>query len=126
MNPPVILIIDDDRTIHEIVNATLSTAGIDCMFAVSAEEGLAIARQYQPQLILMDLLLPGGMKGWEAIAILRSESATANIPVLAFTAGSGQYIQYAMQAGADGYITKPFSLGQFQKTVKQHLDAVHR
>lgn len=123
MNPDTILIIDDDQSVHEIIQASLSATNISCIFAFSAEEGLEIARQYRPQLILMDLFLPG-MKGWDAIAILRSDPVINNIPVLAFTAGAGQYIKQAMQAGADGYITKPFSIGQLQNTVKQYLAKV--
>lgn len=123
MSLDTILIIDDDQSVHEIVKASLSTIGINCVSAFSAEEGLEIARQHQPQLILMDLFLPG-MKGWDAIAILRSDPTINHIPVLAFTAGAGQYIKQAMQAGADGYITKPFSIGQLQNTVKQYLTKV--
>ena len=126
MNPNTVLIIDDDHSVHEIVEASLSIIGINCIFAFSDEDGLEIVRQNQLGLILMDLLLPGGMKGWEAIAILRAEPTTHHIPILAFTAGTGHFLKQAMQAGASGFITKPFSIKQFQNTVKQHLNTVHR
>ena len=116
-----ILLIDDDHSVHEIVGASLFATGIDCTFAFSAEEGIKKALEQQPQLILMDLLMPDGMKGWEGIAVLKSNPATVHIPVLAFTAATGHYVKRAMQAGAIGCIAKPFSITQLQRTIKQHL-----
>lgn len=126
MNPPVILVIDDDHSVHEIVEASLLVAGINCIFAYSAEEGIEKALKHQPQLILMDLLMPDGMKGWEGIAALKSNPETQHITTLAFTASTGHYIKQALQAGAAGFISKPFSIAQFQRTIKEYLATPQR
>lgn len=126
MNAPGVLIIDDDESIYEIIDLSLSSIDISCMFALSAEIGIELAQQYQPRLILMDLLLPHGMNGWEAIKILKSKPETRPIPIVAFTASTGHYIRQAMQAGAAEFIVKPFSIGQFQRTVSQYLVATQK
>jgi len=126
MSVPGVLIIDDDESIYEIVDLALSSIDISCMFAISAETGIELAQQYQPRLILMDLLLPDGMNGWEAIKILKSKPETQHIPIIAFTASTGHYIRQAMQAGAEEFIVKPFSIGQFQRTISKYVAATHQ
>jgi len=67
------------------------------------------------------LLMPDGMKGWEGIAALKAKPETQHITILAFTASTGHYIKQAIQAGASGFISKPFSIAQFQRTIKEYL-----
>jgi CheY-like chemotaxis protein len=113
-----ILLVDDDKQLHELVEDALLPLDARLSAVVSAEEGLKIAINEQPNLILMDLLLPApSMKGWEAIAALKSNPKTAHIHTLALTAASNETILKALQAGANDYITKPFSIAQFQSNI---------
>jgi two-component system, cell cycle response regulator DivK len=89
--------------------------------ATDAETGLTIARDAQPELILMDIQLPG-MDGLEATALLKSDSATRAIPVIALTAlamkGDEERIR---AAGCDGYIAKPLAYREFLATISAQL-----
>jgi two-component system cell cycle response regulator DivK len=89
--------------------------------AVDAEAGLTLAREEHPDLILMDVQLPG-MDGLEATALLKRDEATRGIPVLALTAlamhGDEERIR---AAGCDGYIAKPMGIQQFIATIASQL-----
>ena len=104
---PTILIVEDNPRNLKLVRDVLSHAGYDTLEAADAEAGLALARERCPDLVLMDINLPG-MTGIEALAQLRADASTASIPVAALTA-------YAMKddrarilaSGFDGYLEKP-------------------
>src|SRR5580693_6995772 len=89
--------------------------------ATDAEAGLTLARDEQPDLILMDIQLPG-MDGLEATALLKGDEATRAIPVIALTAlamkGDEERIR---AAGCDGYIAKPMRYQEFLATIAEHL-----
>ncbi len=123
---PTVLVIDDDVSLYDLIENTLSMIQVRCEFFNHAEAGIAFAKQHQPHLILMDLLLPKGIKGWEAIGLLKADAQTKHIPVIAFTAGTGHYIKQAMESGASEFIVKPFSINQFQKTVMQYIGATQQ
>lgn len=120
---PTVLVIDDDKTLYDLIKNALSMVQIDCEFVTTAEAGFEFIQTHQPHLILMDLMLPRGLKGWEAIASLKSNPQTSHIPIIAFTAGTGLYIKQAMDAGAADFIIKPFSISQFQKVIMQYIGA---
>ena len=103
-----VLIVEDNPGNLEIATLFLEGAGYRVIQASAAQEGLRLAREAAPALILMDLSLPG-MDGLEAVRILREQEATAGIPVLAFTAHAmKEDVEKALQAGCSGCITKPF------------------
>ncbi|MGJ3239258.1 MAG: response regulator [Anaerolineae bacterium] len=116
-----VLVIDDDVMTHDLIEIALKAIGIESHFATHADVGIQLAIDKQPNLILMDLLLPKSVKGWDVIAHIKGESALSHIPVVAFTAGTGHYIKQALEAGAEGFITKPFTIREFQKSIQHYL-----
>jgi two-component system, OmpR family, phosphate regulon response regulator PhoB len=119
-----ILLIDDDRFIMELVEAAMLTIKADLLFALTAQEGIRLAQEKQPSLILMDLLMPApSIKGWDAISILKSDSKTAHIPIIVLTAAGNDNIMRAMQAGADDYVEKPFNMRRFHQLLTEHIGA---
>lgn len=118
------LVIDDDRSIFHIIQAATSHLDVELVFATNATAGLEAIRQYQPEIILMDLYLPGGAKGWDLIHEIKSNAATEHTSIIAFTASGGEDVQKALEAGADDYITKPFAVAHFQNVLLEQLGAV--
>jgi len=102
-----ILIVEDNPANMKLASLLLRNAGHDVLAAGDAEVGLAIARSERPDLVLMDIQLPG-MDGLAATALLKHDSATAHIPVIALTAMAMKSDREKAQlAGCDGYISKP-------------------
>lgn len=102
-----ILIVEDNAANMKLACLLLVSAGHEVLRAVDAETGLALARTGRPDLILMDIQLPG-MDGLAATALLKQDAATAAIPVIALTAMAMKEDQEKTQAaGCDAYIAKP-------------------
>ena len=102
----------------------LQSAGHTVFSATDAEAGLSLARDEQPNLILMDIQLPR-MDGLEATALLKRDAATRAIPVIALTAlamkGDEERIR---AAGCDGYIAKPMNYQEFLATITAQLERI--
>lgn len=105
-----ILIIEDEEPIRELLKMTLASAGYtNVAVAVNGEDGLAAARFRTPNLILLDLMLPG-LDGLNVCRQLKADSATRNIPIIMLTAKSEESdVVVGLEMGAADYITKPFS-----------------
>ena len=102
-----VLIIEDNQANMKLASLLLRNVGHTVLCAVDAENGLALARDHQPDLILMDIQLPG-MDGLAATALLKQEPATAAIPIIALTALAMKADEEKSQvAGCDAYIAKP-------------------
>lgn len=102
-----VLIVEDNAANMKLARLLLSNAGHSVLCAVDAETGLTMAREQQPDLILMDIQLPG-MDGLAATALLKQDPLTASIPVVALTAMAMKQDKERSQiAGCDGYIAKP-------------------
>jgi two-component system cell cycle response regulator DivK len=116
-----VLIIEDNPTNMTLAVFLLRSAGHSVLSAIDAEAGLAMARSEHPDLILMDIQLPG-MDGLEATRLLKHDDATRTIPVIALTAlamkGDEERIR---AAGCDGYIAKPMRYQSFLETVAAQL-----
>ena len=116
-----ILVVEDNPANMTLAVFLLESAGHTVVSATDAVAGLALARQRQPDLILMDIQLPG-MDGLEATLLLKSADATRAIPVVALTAlamkGDEERIR---AAGCDGYIAKPIRYKEFLETVATQL-----
>ena len=110
MTNKTILIIDDEEPIRELLKLTLQSAGFDSILEASnGEDGLALATRYMPDLILLDLMLPG-MDGLSVCRRLKSSPDTRMIPIIMLTAKSDESdIVVGLEMGANDYITKPFS-----------------
>ncbi|MGH2362346.1 MAG: response regulator [bacterium] len=115
----LILIVEDNEKNLKLVRDVLQVKGYDTIEAGTAEDGLKLARARKPDLILMDIQLPG-MSGIEALKALRADPATAAIPVVAITASVMQQDrQQIMSAGFDGFIEKPINLRGLLDNVQQ-------
>ena len=118
-----ILLVEDNATNMKLSLFLLESADHTVLTATTAEAGLAIAREEKPELILMDIQLPG-MDGLQATMMLKADPVTRDIPVIALTAlamkGDEERIR---AAGCDGYIAKPLDYKQFLAVVGTHLAA---
>ena len=104
-----ILVVDDERDILELVEYNLQKEGFTVTCVASGEEAVAAARARQPDLIVLDLMLPG-VDGLEVCRRLRAETATRHIPIVMLTARGGEAdIVAGLELGAADYVTKPFS-----------------
>ena len=118
-----ILIVEDNDKNMKLARDILQAQGYATLEAITGEEGVRLAREHLPDLVLMDIQLPG-INGIEALRQLRAEAATARIPVVAVTASVMQTDRREItEAGFDGYIGKPISLKSFIETVRSHLAA---
>jgi len=121
---PTILVVEANVTNMKLSTFLLESADYTVLAATNAEIGLTLARTSPPDLILMDIQLPG-MDGLEATALLKQNEATRGIPVIALTAlamkGDEERIR---AAGCDGYIAKPLAYKDFLAVIRAHLAAV--
>ena len=121
MTERTILVVEDNPANMKLAVFLLEQAGYIVISAVDAEAGLTLARERHPDLILMDIQLPG-MDGLAAILLLKSAEATRRIPVIALTAlamkGDEQRIR---DAGCDAYIAKPMRYQEVLATVREQL-----
>jgi len=116
-----ILVIEDTEDNRQIVGDLLSSAGYELIEAVDGLEGVATAEREQPDLILMDIQLPG-IDGYEATRRIRAIPALAKVPIIAVTsyALSGDEAK-TREAGCDGYVAKPFSPRQLLAKIREFL-----
>ena len=109
MRKETILIIDDDQDLAKIVQLSLDREGYQTVIATSGLEGLQEAYRVQPDLVILDIMMPG-MDGWD---VCRRLEEMSNVPILMLTAkGTEADIVKGLQMGADDYLTKPFSVAE--------------
>ncbi len=118
----LILIVEDNPKNLKLVRDTLQVKGYQTVEAETGEEGLRVARERHPALVLMDIQLPG-ISGIDALHRLRADPETRAIPVIAITASvMAQDRERIMAAGFDGFQGKPISVKELLETVRQILD----
>jgi two-component system cell cycle response regulator DivK len=118
----LILIVEDNEKNMKLVRDLLQVKGYQTLESETAEDGILIARESQPALILMDIQLPG-MSGIEALKVLRADPITQKIPVIAVTASvMTQDSQDIMAAGFNSYQRKPIELKEFLGEVRRLLE----
>ena len=123
MNGNQILIIEDNPMNLELATDLLEANGFAVASAQTAEEGLRLARELLPDLVLMDFSLPG-MDGLSATKHLKADPATRHLTVVGLTAHAMRGDdQIALNAGCDGYLTKPIDTRAFIATVKKFIAA---
>ena len=105
-----ILVVDDQAEVRELVEVTLRSEEYEIIQAKSASEAIEKAKSEKPDLIILDIMMPGGMDGYEVCKILKSDSTTKQITIIFLTA-KGQEVdkEKGFDAGGDGYFAKPFS-----------------
>ncbi len=112
-----ILVVDDDPEIRRFIEAALGDAGYAVRLAANGSEALAAVEAHHPDLILLDVRMPG-VDGWQVLDALRS-AAGAQTPVVVMTASfTGQ--DQALRSGAQGYLAKPFELSDLLECVDLH------
>jgi two-component system, cell cycle response regulator DivK len=123
MNAPRILIIEDNLLNLELATDLLEANGFQVAAAQSAEEGLRLAREQLPDLVLMDFALPG-MDGLSATRSLKEHPATRHLTVVGLTAHAMKGDEaVARAAGCDGYLTKPINTRTFIDTITGFIPA---
>lgn len=121
--PGHVLVVDDDDSVLKALSAILTNHGFQVDLARNGKEGLDLAREKQPDLIILDLMMPI-MTGHEVLLALKQNSATAEIPVVILTAAEPDERIRALQGGAESLMTKPFTEKELAKLVRESLLAV--
>jgi CheY-like chemotaxis protein len=117
-----VLVVDDEPTIRMLVNAILDGPGVRTIEAADGVEAIDIARRHQPDLVLLDVVMPR-MDGLTACQRMKADRSMAGTPVLLLTAlAQEQERQRARLAGADGVVQKPFSPATLRATVDSFLN----
>ena len=116
-----VLIIEDEKLIIVSTQMVLEAAGFRVESATNGEEGIAKARSEAPDLILLDIMMPG-IDGWETLTRLKRDATTVNIPVVIFTAREhSRGHQKSSEMGAADYFRKPFEPDELIELVEKHV-----
>jgi len=119
---PKILVVEDNPLNMKLINVILNSEGVEVLEAETAEEGIEICQTDQPDLVLMDIQLPG-MDGLEATRIIKNNKQLNHMPVVALTAHAMEGDEEkAYEVGFDGYITKPIDTDTFMESVRSYLE----
>lgn len=122
MSSPTVLLVEDNEDNRTIYTTILRHVGIDVIEAANGEDGIRLARERRPAVILMDVAMPG-IDGWEATRRLKADMETAHIPVIALTAHAmAEDRQRAAEAGCEGYLAKPIEPRRVVEEVRKMLD----
>jgi len=121
MSQPTVLIIEDDPDLQELLEYNISSAGFTTLTSEDGERGLSLAKEQKPDLIILDIMLPG-MDGISVLKHLRADDHVGSVPVLMLTAKSEEDdIVQGLDHGADDYMTKPFSPKELVARIKSIL-----
>jgi two-component system alkaline phosphatase synthesis response regulator PhoP len=105
---PTVLVVDDDPVIQKLLQVNFEMEGYDVVIAGDGEEGLAMAREERPDLVLLDVMMPK-MNGLDVAAALRADEVTEAIPIIMLSAkAQASDVQAGLDLGVDDYVTKPF------------------
>ena len=116
-----ILIVDDEQDIVESLKFVLEASGYNCYTAFNGEDGLRLAKELVPDLIILDVMMPK-INGYKISRLLKFDNEYKNIPILMITARSQEDDKLiGEETGADEYITKPFDLDDVLKFVDKYL-----
>lgn len=117
----VVLVIDDVDSVLQFIRVALAGRPVDIVTAVDGASGLELARKLVPDMVLLDLALPE-LNGWEVLEGLRSDPATARVPVVIVTAhGESGAAARARDLGANAFLSKPFRPTELRRLVDKHL-----
>ena len=117
-----VLIIEDNEKNMKLARDVLQAKGYQTLEATSGEDGVKLARQHVPDLVLMDIQLPG-INGIDAFKQIRADAKTARVPVVALTASVTPTDRSAINAaGFDAFVSKPINLKEFLDTVKRVVE----
>lgn len=118
-----ILLIDDHQTVFRLLEAIVRIKGYKLLYAESGQKGIVMARQEQPDLILLDVMMPD-IDGFKVCQYLKENDGTKEIPIMLLTArGAEDDLETGRKAGADGFMTKPFQTIEVLKQIEKLLAA---
>jgi len=118
-----ILLIDDHQTVFRLLEAIVRIKGYKLLYAESGQQGIVMARQEQPDLILLDVMMPD-IDGFKVCQYLKENDGTKEIPIMFLTArGAEDDLETGRKAGADGFMTKPFQTIEVLKQIEKLLAA---
>ncbi|GMR07813.1 MAG: twitching motility response regulator PilH [Gammaproteobacteria bacterium] len=116
-----ILVVDDSKTVLYVLKTMLRQSSYLTLDAESGEEGLRMARIHQPDLIIMDVVMPG-INGFQATRALRKDRVTADIPIIIMSGSERATEQFwVLRIGANDFLTKPFDRGAVFQKIEQQL-----
>ena len=119
-----ILIVEDQPDVQNLLTVALHEKNYQLFHALNAADGLALARQETPDLLLLDIMMPGAMDGLGLLKVLKQEPETAGIKVIVLSARAQHHDQNAaMDEGADHYITKPFRLSYLKTCIEAAMES---
>ena len=122
MKDDYILIVDDELPIREMIHTSLDMAGFQCLQAEDAKQAHQMIVDQRPALILLDWMMPGGVSGVDLCRRLKRDENLSEIPVIMLTArGEEDHKVQGLDAGADDYMTKPFSTRELVSRIKAVL-----
>jgi DNA-binding response OmpR family regulator len=105
-----ILIVEDHADIRRLIRMTLEFEAVEIREAADADAGLVLAREWQPELVLADVMMPGNIDGMGLCRALRADEAFRDVPIVMLSArGQAADRQAGLDAGANAYLVKPFS-----------------
>jgi len=117
-----ILIVEDQQDVQNLLKVVLAKPDRKFLFAVDALTGLSLARNERPDLVLLDIMMPGTMDGFGLLLELKEDPQMARTKIIVVSARAQQQDrEKALNAGADGYITKPFRLTPLKEYIDQAL-----
>ena len=120
-NKPLVLHIDDEKDLRLMIEAALKPLALEIISAADGPSGIALAEKEKPQLILLDIRMPG-MDGFDACRIMKEKPALKAVPILMMTALSQMKdVERAVAQGADGYILKPVEMPKLRQKVAEIL-----
>ncbi len=120
-----ILVIDDEKSIYESIRIALDD--FEVKYTLSTEEGIEKAKSEKPDLIILDLVFPGNLDGWDICKILKADKQTEDIPIVMLT---GKMLKKedeikGLEMGAEDYIKKPFDVEVFRARIRRILNRVN-
>ena len=116
-----ILLIDDHQTVFRLLEAIVRIKGYTLLYAENGQQGIVMARQEQPDLILLDVMMPD-IDGFKVCQYLKENEDTKAIPIMFLTArGADGDLELGRKAGADGFMTKPFQTIEVLKQIERLL-----
>jgi two-component system phosphate regulon response regulator PhoB len=117
-----VLIIEDDDSNRRILTMTIEQMGLEVHTAENGEEGLEIAKEMQPHLIIMDVMMPK-MGGIQTVKLIRNSGSLSKVPIIIVSAKAAKKdAQEALDVGANEFVTKPFRVKIIQDIVKKYLE----
>jgi CheY-like chemotaxis protein len=116
-----VAVIDDDLDIIKVIRVALRVKGAEVIEALSGLKGYAMVKREQPDLVLLDIMLPD-IDGYEVMRKLRLDQETSDIPIVFVSAKTGsQHVERGLSLGAHGYVTKPFTTDKLMSAIDKAL-----